>query len=143
MLYLTRRERFNAAHKLHVPEWTEEQNRAVFGKCSNENWHGHNYELFVTVAGQPDPVTGFVMDAKVLSDIIDEEITDDVDHANLNLDVAWFPKDLQPTTENVVLVFWGRIEKRINATGAKLYRIKLCETENIFAEYYGPEGQTR
>jgi 6-pyruvoyltetrahydropterin/6-carboxytetrahydropterin synthase len=98
MLYLTRRETFNAAHKLHIPEWSDEKNRQVFGKCSNPNWHGHNYQLWVTVAGEPDPQLGFVMDAKKLSVIVKEEIIKDVDHANFNLDVAWFPKDLQPTT---------------------------------------------
>ncbi|MEO0734226.1 MAG: 6-carboxytetrahydropterin synthase, partial [Bacteroidota bacterium] len=98
MVYLTRRERFNAAHKLYVPTWSEEKNAAVFGKCANKNWHGHNYELFVTVAGEPDPVLGFVIDAKLLSTIIKEEIIADVDHSNLNLDVDWLPQDRQPTT---------------------------------------------
>ncbi|MEL7162664.1 MAG: 6-carboxytetrahydropterin synthase [Bacteroidota bacterium] len=142
MVYLTRRERFNAAHKLHVPEWSEEKNREVFGKCSNKNWHGHNYELFVTVAGEPDPKLGFVIDAKLLSTIVREEIIADVDHANFNLDVTWFPDHLQPTTENVAIAFWKRIEERVNAAGTgRLYCIKLCETENIFAEYYGPGGR--
>lgn len=141
MLYLTRRETFNAAHKLHIEEWSDEQNRAVFGKCSNRNWHGHNYELFVTVAGQPDPVTGFVMDAKKLSVIIKEEVVDQVDHNNFNLDVAWVPKGMQPTTENIVLLFWKRLETRINAGNARLYSIRLHETENIYAEYFGPAGK--
>lgn len=141
MLYLTRRETFNAAHKLHIAEWSDEKNLEVFGKCSNPNWHGHNYELFVTVAGQPDPQLGFVMDAKKLSVIVKEEIVNDVDHANFNLDVSWFPKDLQPTTENMVLIFWQRIEQRINEAGARLYSIRLKETENIYAEYFGPEGR--
>ena len=141
MVYLTRRETFNAAHKLNNPEWSEEKNRQVFGKCSNKNWHGHNYQLFVTVCGQPDPVTGFVMDAKRLSVIVKEEIVDQVDHSNFNMDVAWFPKGLQPTTENLLVLFWQRIVERVNANGATLYSIRLHETENIFAEYYGPEGR--
>lgn len=141
MLYLTRRETFNAAHKLHVPGWSDEENLRVFGKCSNRNWHGHNYQLFVTVAGEPDPVTGFVMDAKLLSTIIKRELIDHVDHANFNLDVNWMPEGMQPTTENIVRVFWQRIEAMINEHGAKLYSIKLQETENIYAEYYGPGGR--
>jgi 6-pyruvoyltetrahydropterin/6-carboxytetrahydropterin synthase len=141
MLYLTRRENFNAAHKLSVPEWSDEKNRQVFGKCSNPNWHGHNYQLFVTVAGEPDPVTGFVMDAKMLSTIVKREIVDQVDHANFNLDVEWFPKTVQPTTENIVRVFWQRIEAMVNEHGAKLYAVRLHETENIYAEYFGPQGR--
>lgn len=141
MLYLTRRETFNAAHKLHVEEWSDAENLARFGKCSNPNWHGHNYQLFVTVAGEPDPVTGFVMDAKLLSTIMKQEVVDQVDHSNFNMDVEWMPKNLQPTTENIVRTFWGRLEDKINAHGAKLYSIKLIETENIYAEYFGPEGR--
>jgi len=141
MLYLTRRETFNAAHKLHIAEWSDEKNRQVFGKCSNQNWHGHNYELFVTVAGEPDPVTGFVMDAKLLSTIVKREVVDQVDHSNINLDVAWFPQGMQPTTENLVRVFWQRVEALINEHGASLYSIRLYETENIYAEYFGPQGR--
>lgn len=135
MVYLTRRERFNAAHKLWVDEWTEEENFQVFGKCANKNWHGHNYDLFVTVKGRPDPTTGFIMDAKVLKDLICEEITDQVDHCNLNLDVAWIPKNMQPTTENLVILFWERLKPHIK--DCELHCIKLLETENIYAEYYG------
>lgn len=141
MLYLTRRETFNAAHKLHVKEWSDAKNLATFGKCSNPNWHGHNYQLFVTVVGEPDPVTGFVMDAKLLSNIMKEEVVDQVDHRNFNVDVAWMPAGLQPTTENIVRTFWERLEDKINAHGARLYAIKLVETENIYAEYFGPEGR--
>lgn len=141
MLYLTRRETFNAAHKLHRADWSDEQNEAVFGKCSNRNWHGHNYQLFVTVAGQPDPTTGFVMDAKLLSTIVKREIVDQVDHRNFNLDVPWVPAGLQPTTENLLVLFWQRIEAPINEHGARLYSIRLHETENIYAEYFGPNGR--
>ena len=141
MLYLTRRETFNAAHKLHIAEWSDEKNLAVFGKCSNRNWHGHNYELFVTV-GHPDSVTGFVMDAKQLSNIMKKEIVDQVDHQNFNIDVEWVPKGMQPTTENLLILFWDRIEQHINSIGeAKLYSIRLRETENIYAEYFGPTGR--
>ncbi|MBC7776082.1 MAG: 6-carboxytetrahydropterin synthase, partial [Phycisphaerae bacterium] len=104
MVYITRIERFNAAHKLWVEDWTEEQNREVFGKCSNKNWHGHNYNLHVTIKGRPDPKTGFVMDVKKLSEIIREEVIEHLDHSNLNLDVFFIPKGLQPTTENLVML---------------------------------------
>lgn len=135
MVYLTRRERFNAAHKLWVDEWSEEKNREVFGKCSNKNWHGHNYDLFVTVKGTPDPVTGFIMDVKKLSKIVKDLVVDKLDHSNLNLDVDFLPKNMQPTTENLVIQIWKQLEPEI--TGCQLHCIKLCETENIFVEYFG------
>ncbi|OAV45241.1 6-carboxytetrahydropterin synthase [Lewinella sp. 4G2] len=141
MVYLTRRVTFNAAHKLHVEGWSEEKNRSIFGKCSNKNWHGHNYELFVTVKGQPDPLTGFVLDAKALRDLIKKEVTDDLDHSNLNLDVDWMPKDVQPTTENIAIRIFERIEAQVNELGAQLYSVRLHETENIYAEYFGPNGK--
>lgn len=135
MVYLTRRERFNAAHKLWIEEWGEEKNRDVFGKCANKNWHGHNYTLFVTVKGKPDPQTGFIMDVKELSRLIKEVIVDRVDHCNLNLDVPFIPKGMQPTTENLVILFWKELEPQLK--GVALHRIRLWETENIYAEYYG------
>ncbi len=134
-VYLTRIERFNAAHKLWVSKWDEEQNKAVFGKCSNKNWHGHNYTLAITVKGSPDPDTGFIIDAKKLSNIIKQNITDDLDHSNLNLDIDWIPKDLQPTTENLVILIWQRLEP--NLGNCRLHCVKLVETETIYAEYYG------
>ncbi|MGB0861570.1 MAG: 6-pyruvoyl trahydropterin synthase family protein [Saprospiraceae bacterium] len=134
-VYLTRRLTFNAAHKLWVSEWSEERNLATFGKCANKNWHGHNYQLFVTVKGQPDPLTGFVMDAKELKDIVEKEITNVLDHSNLNLDVPFLPKGMQPTTENLAIVIWQQLLPFIK--GCQLHCIKLTETENIFAEYYG------
>lgn len=137
MVYLTRRERFNAAHKLWVEDWTEEKNLAVFGKCANKNWHGHNYELFVTVKGRPDPVTGFIMDVKELGDIIKEKITNKVDHSNLNLDVDFIPRSVPPTTENLAIYFWKELEPFIR--GCQLHSIKVTETENIYAEYFGEE----
>ncbi len=137
MVYLTRRERFNAAHKLWVDGWSEEKNIAVFGKCANKNWHGHNYELFVTVKGQPDPVTGFIMDVKKLGDLIKEKIINKVDHSNLNLDIDFLPKNNQPTTENLVIYFWKELAPHI--TECQLHSIRLHETENIYAEYFGEE----
>ena len=137
MVYLTRRERFNAAHKLWVKGWSDDKNLEVFGKCANKNWHGHNYELFVTVKGRPDPITGFIIDVKKLSKIIKSCIIDKVDHCNLNLDVDFIPPEVQPTTENLVMLFWRQLEPHL--AGCQLHCIKLHETENILAEYYGEE----
>lgn len=136
-VYLTRRERFNAAHKLRVKEWSAKKNAQVFGKCANKNFHGHNYDLFVTVKGAPDPLTGFVMDAKVLSKLIQKEVLDHLDHSNLNKDVKFISKKTQPTTENLVILIWKQLAPHI--TGCQLHSIKLYETENIFAEYFGEE----
>lgn len=135
MVYLTRRERFNAAHKLWVKDWSDEKNTSTFGKCANRNWHGHNYELFVTVKGDPDPVTGFIVDVKKLSKLIKQYIVDKVDHSNLNLDVDFIPESLQPTTENLVILFWRQLTPHLE--GCQLHSIKLFETENIYAEYFG------
>ena len=137
MVYLTRIERFNAAHRLWVHEWTEEENFAMFGKCANKNWHGHNYHLHVTVKGKPDPIKGFVIDAKKLSIIIREYATDKLDHCNLNLDVDFIPKTMQPTTENLVILIWQQLAPVIAAEGATLHKLKLQETDTIYAEYYG------
>ncbi len=139
MVYITRIERFNAAHKLWVEAWTAEQNLEVFGKCANKNWHGHNYNLHVTVKGRPDPHTGFVMDVKKLSLLIREHVTDHLDHSNLNLDVPFIPKGLQPTTENLVILIWQRLAPALHDYSCKLHAIKLWETETIYAEYYGEE----
>ena len=135
MVYLTRRERFNAAHKLWVDAWSEDENLQTFGKCANKNWHGHNYWLYVTVKGMPDPQTGFIVDVKKLSTWIKETIVDKVDHANLNLDVDFIPRGMQPTTENLVILFGQQLQPRLE--GCELHGIKLYETENIYAEYYG------
>ena len=134
--YLTRKERFNAAHKLWVADWTDEKNIAVFGKCANKNWHGHNYTLEVTVKGTPDEMTGFIIDAKVLSDIIKIHVIEYLDHMNLNLDVPFISKSIQPTTENLVILIWKQLVDKI-PDSCKLYRLKLVETETISAEYYG------
>ncbi len=137
MVYITRIERFNAAHKLWVDEWTAEQNKEVFGKCSNKNWHGHNYTLHVTVKGMPDPLTGFIIDVKKLSTIIQQHVTDHLDHSNLNLDVDFIPKGMQPTTENLVILIWERLEEALRDYPCQLHALKLWETETIYAEYYG------
>ncbi len=135
MVYLTRVEHFNAAHKLFHPEWSREKNEAVFGKCANENWHGHNYELYVTVKGIPDPDTGFVMDVKILSGIIKETVLEKLDHLNLNVDVD-FMKGRMCSTENLAIGIWEQLENCIPA-GVKMHGIKLYETPRIFVEYYG------
>ncbi|HQV77347.1 MAG TPA: 6-carboxytetrahydropterin synthase [Chitinophagales bacterium] len=135
MVYLTRRETFNAAHKLYNDYWSLEQNELVFGKCSNKNWHGHNYVLYVTVKGNPDPDTGFIINVKELSKKIKEVIVDKLDHSNLNLDVDFIPKNIHPTTENLVKIIWQQLEPHI--LGCQLHSIKLQETENIYAEYFG------
>ena len=135
MVYLTRIEKFNAAHKLWVKDWSPEKNKDVFGKCANANWHGHNYKLVVTVKGDPDPVTGFVIDAKKLSKIINHVIIDKVDHMNLNLDVYFISETTMPTTENLVILFWNELEAAL--TSCTLHCVKLIETETIYAEYFG------
>lgn len=136
MVYLTRVEKFNAAHKLWVSQWSEEKNREVFGKCANANWHGHNYALHVTVKGEPDPFTGFIMDAKKLGQLVQEVIIRHVDHSNLNLDVPFIPKDIQPTSENLVILFWRQLAPRL-PDHVKLHALKLQETDTIYAEYFG------
>jgi 6-pyruvoyltetrahydropterin/6-carboxytetrahydropterin synthase len=135
MVYLTRHEHFNAAHKLYNPNWSKEKNDAVFGKCANENWHGHNYELMITVKGKPNPETGFVMDAKHLSDLITNHITEQLDHKNLNLDVP-FLKDVLPSTENVAIAIWKQLQPHLPA-GVALHCVKLYETPRIGVEYFG------
>jgi 6-pyruvoyltetrahydropterin/6-carboxytetrahydropterin synthase len=135
MVYLTRVEHFNAAHKLYNPSWTKEQNEEVFGKCANENWHGHNYELYVTVKGNPHPDTGFVFDAKRLSQLISEHVTDKLDHKNLNMDVP-FMKGQLCSAENLVIAIWKQLLPHLPAD-VQLHCIKLYETPRIFVEYYG------
>ena len=137
-VYITRRESFNAAHKLYREEWSEEKNDEVFGKCSNHNWHGHNFTIYVTVKGMPNPETGFVINLKDLSKIIKEEVIEPLDHKNLNLDVP-FLKGLLASTENVVIQVWERIKQPIADAGGELAKIKLVETENNFVEYFGGE----
>jgi 6-pyruvoyltetrahydropterin/6-carboxytetrahydropterin synthase len=135
-IYITRRETFNAAHKLWKPEWSEEKNDEVFGKCANKNWHGHNFQLYVTVKGVPNPDTGFVINLKTLSAIVREKVVEALDHKNLNLDVP-FLTGIMASTENVAIAIWDLIEEDIRLNGGELAKIKLIETENNFVEYYG------
>lgn len=135
-VYITRRETFNAAHKLWREDWTEEKNWEVFGKCSNHNWHGHNFTIYVTVKGVPNPDTGFVMNLKDLSLIIRDEVIEPLDHKNLNLDVP-FLQGLLASTENVIIQVWDRIKEPIAEAGGELCKIKLVETENNYVEYFG------
>jgi len=135
MVYLTRVEHFNAAHKLYNPAWSQEQNEQVFGKCANHNWHGHNYELYVTVKGRPNPDTGFVFDVKELSRIINEYVIEHIDHKNLNVDVP-FMKDQLCSTENLAIAIWKQLQPQLPA-GVQLHGIKLYETPRIFVEYFG------
>ncbi len=135
MVYITRIEHFNAAHKLFNPAWSKEQNEDVFGKCANENWHGHNFELYVTIKGLPNPDTGFVYDAKKLSLIVKEYVTEKLDHKNLNEDVD-FMKGKLCSIENLVVAIWEQLVPHIPA-GIELHSLKLYETPRIFAEYYG------
>jgi 6-pyruvoyltetrahydropterin/6-carboxytetrahydropterin synthase len=136
MVYLTRREHFNGAHRLFKATWSEEQNDTVFGKCANKNWHGHNFDLFVTVKGEPHPSTGFVINAHELSRILKREVTDKLDHKNFNLDVPEL-KDVMPTIENMVKLIWKWIVPHLK--GCQLHCIRLVETENIYVEYFGEE----
>ncbi len=136
MIDIERRERFSAAHQLYNPNWTEEQNEAVFGKCANQNFHGHNFEIIVTVKGEVDPDTGFVMNLADLKQIIRKEVTDKLDHKNLNLDVD-FLRGKMTSTENIAIEAWKILAPKIDQHGATLHCIRLVETENNSVEYYG------
>lgn len=135
MVYLTRVEHFNAAHKLYNPAWTVEKNEEVFGKCANENWHGHNYELFVTIKGETNPGTGFLFDAKKLSMLIKEHVLDKLDHKNLNVEVD-FLKDQMCSTENLAKGIWHQLQHWLPGD-VQLHCIKLYETPRIYVEYFG------
>ena len=135
MVYLTRQEHFNAAHKLYNPNWSREKNDEVFGKCANDNWHGHNYDLYVTVKGNPHPDTGFVFDVKQLSLIIRNHVIEKVDHLNLNLDVE-FMKGKMCSTENLAIGIWDQLKDKL-PEGIQLHAIKLYETPRIYVEYFG------
>ncbi|MBL7929201.1 MAG: 6-carboxytetrahydropterin synthase [Bacteroidia bacterium] len=136
MVYITRRERFCAAHKLYREDWPAEKNLEIFGKCSNPNWHGHNYDLYVTVKSKPDPETGFVVDYRIMSEIITEKIIDKVDHRNLNLDVD-FMKGIMTSTENLAIAIWKELEEPFRQMGVVLYSVRIQETENNSVEYFG------
>lgn len=135
MVYLTRVEHFNAAHKLYNPAWSKEKNEAVFGKCANEHWHGHNYELYVTIKGRPDPDTGFLFDVKQLSQLIQVHVLEKLDHKNLNLDVDFMQGQLC-STENLAIAIWQQLQNRL-PVAVQLHCIKLYETPRIFVEYFG------
>jgi 6-pyruvoyltetrahydropterin/6-carboxytetrahydropterin synthase len=135
MVFLTRIEHFNAAHKLFNPGWSKEKNETVFGKCANENWHGHNYELQITVKSEIDPDTGFVMDVKELSILIKEFVLEELDHKNLNLDVK-FLEGQMCSTENLVVAIWQQLFHQL-PKNVQLHSVKLYETPRIFVEYFG------
>ena len=136
MIYITRRERFNAAHRLFREDWPDEKNLEVFGKCSNPNWHGHNYTLFVTVKGQVQPELGFLVDLKRLSKTINKEVIEKIDHKNINIEVD-FMKGKMASTENIAIAIWEQLEPHIKQLGIELHRIRLEETENNYVEYFG------
>jgi len=135
MVYLTRHEHFNAAHKLYNPNWSEEKNKEVFGLCANANWHGHNYELIVTIKGNVSEDTGFLMDVKELSHILQKYVCEKLDHKNLNLDVD-FMRGKLASTENLAVAIWKQIAPHLPA-GVKLHCVKLYETPRICVEYFG------
>ena len=135
-VFITRRERFSAAHRLFREDWDDQKNLEVFGKCSNPNWHGHNYELFVTVKGAPSEETGFVMDLSILGRVVRENVIAQCDHKNLNLDVE-FLQGIFTTTENLAVACWDQLVAPIKEKGGTLHCVKIQETENNYVEYYG------
>jgi 6-pyruvoyltetrahydropterin/6-carboxytetrahydropterin synthase len=135
-VFLTRRERFNAAHRMFQEGWSDEKNMEVYGKCSNPNWHGHNYVLYVTVKGNIDPVTGYVVNLKTVSKLINEHVIDKIDHKNINIEVA-FMKGKVTSSENLAVAVWDVLEPHIRALGVELHSIRIEETENNFVEYFG------
>lgn len=137
MVYISRKEHFNAAHRLFNPNWSDERNKEVFGPCANYNWHGHNFELIVTVKGEPDPDTGFVIDLKVLGDVIKREIIEQLDHKNINLDVP-FMQGKMASCEVLVMEIWKLLDAALQPlTEARLHQIRLYETERNFVDYFG------
>ncbi len=136
MIFITRKETFSAAHKLSRAEWSAEKNAETFGKCANPNWHGHNYQLSVTVKGEINPETGFVANLSEIGKILMTKVIDKVDHKNLNLDVD-FMNDKLPSTEVLAVEIWKQIEAPVNALGCQLHCVKIQETEKNFVEYYG------
>jgi 6-pyruvoyltetrahydropterin/6-carboxytetrahydropterin synthase len=136
MIFITRRERFNAAHRLFHPDFDDKTNLEVFGKCSNPNWHGHNYELFVTVKGEINPKTGFLINLTSLKELIRRKITDKLDHKNLNVEVDFLLGKFT-STEVLCVSIWEQLEAEIEQMGAQLHCVKITETENNFVEYYG------
>lgn len=135
-VHITRRERFSAAHRLHRPDWSDARNLEVFGKCSNPNWHGHNYELWVTVKGEQDPETSFVVDLSALSRMINTHVVDHLDHKNIDLDVP-FMKGRLSSTENLAVAIWEQLVGPVSELGCTLHCVKVKETENNHVEYHG------
>jgi 6-pyruvoyltetrahydropterin/6-carboxytetrahydropterin synthase len=140
MVYLTRKIEFSASHFYWNPAWSPDENARVFGKCANRHGHGHNYVLEVTVAGEPDPTTGMVLDLKELKDILHREITERMDHRHLNFEVPEL-EDKIPTTENIAAVIWNLLATKI--TTGKLHRVRLYEMPDLFVDCYGPDGEVR
>lgn len=140
MLYISRKEHFNAAHKLYNPAWSKERNIEVFGPCANDHWHGHNFDLIVTVKGNPDPETGFVVDLKKLSKLIQREVTDKLDHKNINLDVD-FMKDKMASCENLIVEIWKILNRQLPTItkNGKLHSLRLYETPRNYVEYFGEQ----
>lgn len=136
MIQITRRATFNSAHRLFRPEWDDEKNYASFGKCSNPLWHGHNYELFVTVQGNVNPQTGFLINLKDLSHVMEKHVVEKLDHKNINLEVD-FMKGRMASSENLAIAIWQQLQQPIRELGAELFLVKLNETENNSVEYYG------
>lgn len=136
MIFVTRRERFCSAHRLFRDDWTDEKNSSVFGKCSNPQWHGHNYVLYVTVKGKVNPTTGFVVNLKELSKIIKDKIIEKLDHKNINTEVDFMQEKII-STENIAIGIWQQLDDPIKNIGARLHCIKLVETENNYVEYFG------
>jgi 6-pyruvoyltetrahydropterin/6-carboxytetrahydropterin synthase len=138
MVYVSRKEHFNAAHKLYNPDWSKEKNVEVFGPCANENWHGHNFELIVTIKGKPDPETGFVVDLKKLSTLLKDEVTEKLDHKNLNIDVD-FMKGKLASCEVLIIEIWKIIDAKLPSITrfGKLHGIRLYETPRNYVEYFG------
>ena len=140
MVYFSRKEHFNAAHKLYNPDWSKEKNVEVFGPCANDNWHGHNFELIVTIKGKPDPETGFVVDLKKLSTLLKDEVTEKLDHKNLNIDVD-FMKGKLASCEVLIVEIWKIIEAKLPSITrfGKLHGIRLYETPRNYVEYFGEQ----
>jgi len=136
MIYLTRRERFSAAHRMFIPDWNDAENLKVFGKCSNPNWHGHNYVLYVTVKGELSDNNGLVLNLDTLKQIIKERVIDKIDHKNINIEVE-FMKGKVATTENLAIAIWNEIKQPVEKEGIQLHCVKIEETENNYVEYYG------
>jgi 6-pyruvoyltetrahydropterin/6-carboxytetrahydropterin synthase len=139
MIYLKRRERFCAAHRMFRQDWSDEVNSKMFGKCSNPNWHGHNYVLWVTIKGEPSSEHGFVMNINILKQIIQDKVINKIDHKNINLEVD-FMKGKIATTENLAIAIWDELNPSIQKEGAILHCVKIEETENNSIEYYGKEN---